>query len=648
MAEPLSGLFARFRTLPRGPREVWQGGIVSMPAWVEGPDGLPMRPQAVLWASSGTDRLRYAPLESTSTPFEAAARVLLEFGLDRRGAGCRPARIEVADAALAAYLGAAIGDPDLTIAVLEWLPWIREGLRHLEGRLSGRTPRPDALDGEGVTMADLRAFAEAARAFYDAAPWRHLANDDLIQIEVPGIDPELAYAVVMGEGGTAYGLSFFASREDYESVVDRRPGRRVERRGRWAVLFGPPWEMPFGDLDLFEAHALPVAGPEAYPVAARLGPADEVARPDAAKLAWIEGVLRVLAVTTEDELDAGRWRREVSTGRGRATYTLALPDLLEPPARSERPPSPWLARRAMERVMAEVARATRDREFDSLEALQRFIQERFANRPADDIPSTASTPLERAQDLVYEAFEARGRRQLQLVRRALALSRDCADAYVLLAERASDLGEQVRLYADGVAAGERALGRTFLDEHAGRLWGFVEARPYLRARMGLAGALAAAGRPADALAQYREVLRLDENDHQGARYRLLGLLFEEGRDEEAAALLERFGDEPTAVWRYGRALWAWRRGDRAAAQRLIRKAIRANPTVAMYLANRHEIPDDSVETYALGSPEEALVCVDQLGAAWESTPGALEWVAAEARTLARRARRDARKPRRRR
>jgi hypothetical protein len=41
----------------------------------------------------------------------------------------------------------------------------------------------------------------------------------------------------------------------------------------------------------------------------------------------------------------------------------------------------------------------------------------------------------------------------------------------------------------------------------------------------------------------------------------------------------------------------------------------------------------------MGSRDEAVVCVDELGDAWEETPGALEWLAAHDPSGKRRTRR---------
>jgi hypothetical protein len=70
----------------------------------------------------------------------------------------------------------------------------------------------------------------------------------------------------------------------------------------------------------------------------------------------------------------------------------------------------------------------------------------------------ASEPRYRAEDLIYEAWEAAGPRRAVFARRALALWPDCADAYVLLAQAASSLEEARELLERGVAAGERAVG----------------------------------------------------------------------------------------------------------------------------------------------------------------------------------------------
>ena len=138
------------------------------------------------------------------------------------------------------------------------------------------------------------------------------------------------------------------------------------------------------------------------------------------------------------------------------------------------------------------------------------------------------TPLDRAQEVMYRAFEATGSEQVRLARKALEISPDCADAYVLLAEHAATAEEARKHYEQGVAAGERALGKQAFEEYAGQFWGLLETRPYMRARQGLAQCLWEAGRREEAAEHYQEMLRLNPNDNQGVRYSLATLLLGPG------------------------------------------------------------------------------------------------------------------------
>src|SRR3954454_15984988 len=67
------------------------------------------------------------------------------------------------------------------------------------------------------------------------------------------------------------------------------------------------------------------------------------------------------------------------------------------------------------------------------ERVMRELAAELGGGPAED----SNSPLHRAQMIMYEAFEADDRdEQVALARRALEISPDCADAYVVLAENA--------------------------------------------------------------------------------------------------------------------------------------------------------------------------------------------------------------------
>ena len=76
-----------------------------------------------------------------------------------------------------------------------------------------------------------------------------------------------------------------------------------------------------------------------------------------------------------------------------------------------------------------------------------------------------------------------------MARRALEISTDCADAYVMLAEETARTAQDaLDLYQKGVAACARALGPELFEEKIGYFWGISETRPYMRALKGLVNA----------------------------------------------------------------------------------------------------------------------------------------------------------------
>jgi tetratricopeptide (TPR) repeat protein len=629
---PPSLIVERFKRLPRRSIDVWQGALVRARTWIEEPDGHVFRPRAAVWVSlaTGMMNVRLAePDDAADAGF--ALQALADLGL--KFVRARPAGLEVTDDALGKQLAEALADPELSVRVRADLPAVDKVVREMEQAMRDGPPMPGALDAPGVTVDAMRAFAEAARDLYQAAPWQHLTDEDLIHVEAPAVAAGLRHITVLGSAGVTFGLGFFATVRAFEALYESPDPEQVLRHGgRWSVLYGPVDEMPFGDVDLWEDRHLPVAGPSAYPVAMWYGPGGEHRRPPARELADLTAILHALARTSDAEIDRGRWSHEVPAGDGTLVVTLAIPSLLEPldapPPRRPGPPD----RRALERLTAEAQRFMQGSLFESLEEADEALRQRFSG-PIDDIPPTATTALEQAQDVMYRAFDARGRRRLQLARRALELSADCADAYVLLAEESRTTEAARALYEQGVAAGERALGPDVFAREAGHFWALAHARPYMRARLGLADCLQTLGRRDEAIEHYRELLRLNPGDNQGVRYPLLAALMLAGRDGETAALLEQFADEPTALWRYGRALAVFRReGDSRAARECLRAALRTNRHVPSYVTGDAEWTGPEPETYSIGSREEAVICDGELGEAWDATPGALRWLRAHARS----------------
>jgi len=288
------------------------------------------------------------------------------------------------------------------------------------------------------------------------------------------------------------------------------------------------------------------------------------------------------------------------------------------------PPMP--DRRAMERIMADISRLLSKHEFESTDEANAFLQQMLNS---GGVPSMEPrTPLERAQYLMYDAWEASGRKRVELARRALEISPDCADAYALLAEETARSPEEARdLYEKGVTVGERALGPQVFEEDVGHFWGILSTRPYMRARAGLAQCLWALSERDTAVEHYRDMLRLNPNDNQSIRYLLAACLMEMGRDKELARLLKQYKEDCSAAWLYTRALLTFRRkGDCPEARARLREARRQNQYVPAYLLGRKRLPQSLPAYIGFGDENEAIDYTAQFFNGWLRTPGALDWL----------------------
>jgi len=235
----------------------------------------------------------------------------------------------------------------------------------------------------------------------------------------------------------------------------------------------------------------------------------------------------------------------------------------------------------------------------------------------------------RAQDVMYDAWEQTSRRaRVALAHKALAISPFCADAYVLLAqEEAKSAEAALELYRKGVAAGEHALGREGFKEYSGHFWGFLETRPYMRARAGLAASLKTLGDVDGAINHYRDMLRLNPGDNQGIRYVLAACLMTRGDTEALRKLLKQYDGDCSAHWLYTQALVAFRedKGDKKA-EELARRACNANAHVAAVLAGTQVAKPSTNGYVTVGGEDEAADYVGEWSFDWHTTPGATDWL----------------------
>ncbi|HEV8607272.1 MAG TPA: hypothetical protein VGQ99_18175 [Tepidisphaeraceae bacterium] len=625
----------RIRRLRKSRGEVWQGAIIRVPQWVLEEGQSPVRPILAVWFSMKSGQINTSALRK---PAERNPAMLLDAMAGEGGggqgmAGIRPEKVVVGDEATAEFLRAELG-AEFEVSVEGELPGIANVIQHMRQNLPAASGHGFRKDSD-VTPQRLRSFAEAAADFYGAAPWRHLIDEDLIRVESPAPREELSHISIMGAGGAAFGLAFFRSPAQHVELEQATDMRKFHRKhgGLWAITFGPIISMPLSDADYWEDEAFAVAGPKAYPTAAKQDSAQgTVDRPDAATLAYMEGVMRALAETTEEEMDSGRWTKTVATADGEVEFTLALPGVLDespiaPPSGQRGPTA--AQRREMERALARLNSVEVDREFATPQEAEQFLREELekSNQPAASI-----TPLMRAEDLVDQAAEARGRKRLKLLRQALEICPDCADAHLAMAYRERDLQKMRPLFERAVEAGRKMISPQIWEKGVGEFWRLIETRPFMRAMMGLGECLRAMNQPAQAAEQFEEMIRLNPADHQAARYRLISSLLELNRQPELEALVAKFSDDQSALWGYAKALIRFRReGDTNAARKELSDAMEANGMVPQYLLKKKDLPAAPPPSFRPGSEDEAVVTALELLKPWEAAAGAVYWLAEQRR-----------------
>ncbi len=297
-------------------------------------------------------------------------------------------------------------------------------------------------------------------------------------------------------------------------------------------------------------------------------------------------------------------------------------------AKTSKPGLP-ASRFAAEQVLRDVQRAIAGKDFASIEELNAYLAALAGPGLQQSLGDTAPlSPREEAQELAYAAMEAKTKERARtLARRALAKDPDCVDALVIMTGiEAKSPKQAIAGLQKALTAGERSLGAEFFKENKGHFWGLVETRSYMRARVELAELLHMEGLNLDAIQHYEALLELNPGDNQGVRYPLLGLYLTVGNLEGARKLLREFEDDAMATFAWGRALERVLSGDLAGASVALGIARRENRFLEHYLTGQKEMPSQLPDSYSLGSEEEAIVCLDNIGPAWVEHPDAVLWM----------------------
>jgi tetratricopeptide (TPR) repeat protein len=277
--------------------------------------------------------------------------------------------------------------------------------------------------------------------------------------------------------------------------------------------------------------------------------------------------------------------------------------------------------------MTDLNRLLARQNFKDEKEMQAFLNQ-FLGKPLSNLPKMDLKPEEQAQDLVFEAYKLNPAKASKNIEKALELDPDCIEVYEYLASRERKGANALPFFEKGIEIGQKKFGGKFLQKNKGNFWGWHETRPYMRCLYNKAEILVITGKIAEGVAIMEEMLELNTGDNQGVRFPLFSALIRIGETEKFKKYDKMFADDIySAQILYSRALFAFKtEGDSVNANELLKNAYKNNPYVVRKLLDKY-FQFKGVNSYAMGSPEEAEVYLIHALFAWRNTEGAIAWIA---------------------
>jgi tetratricopeptide (TPR) repeat protein len=254
--------------------------------------------------------------------------------------------------------------------------------------------------------------------------------------------------------------------------------------------------------------------------------------------------------------------------------------------------------------------------------------------PPHELSLSDAINLPKAQQLCWDAMECQDRNEVvRLAIEATKLTALCADAFNLLADSICyNDADRLILLRWAARVGELCC-RERIAENTGHLHGFVDARPYMRARTQLAWTLRELGCYEEAVAHYEELLRVEANDHI-ALGMLMTSYLELRRFNDAKHLFDAHREQGGTHLHYSEVVWCWltsvREPEFVAA---LQKALHSNAFVPALLSDPKMPYERSAFGVTLGGADEAAEYITVSHRLWEGNPKLKRKVITVARRL---------------
>jgi tetratricopeptide (TPR) repeat protein len=630
--------------------ETWHVVVRKLRMWILDDEKNPVRPFILLTLNLENGLLQEVQLfqayPSIDEVLETLHKAITRPSKSTRQKAHRPEQIQFEQPDLVQPLAPALNEIGIEVTH-QLLPDVIDPIiDDLQNSMQTDAPEyPGLLTVAGVKPDLVKDLFAAAADFYRAAPWVYLADIQPLALQIPKTGT--VYVQLMGNAGVEYGLLIYKKWDDLLRMLagSGSPMENIPAGGWLSFNYEEASMLSFDDLDAIEQYGWEIADKQAYPTPVKYFP-DRFERPSLDELLLFELVLHAVPVFVKEYLKPD----------GRGDYLPVEAELSIPVRSAQVPvtakyPAGTIPKETLPAWQDDWAEAYDEPEDDGepgedeWEEAIHFDRRAMEGHMADMFASAGEgiwdSALKEAQSIMYDAWEETNpARRINMAHKALFISPNCADAYVLLAEEEADtLQRALEYYQKGTKAGQQALGKDFFKENAGHFWDILETRPYMRARAGLANCLWEIGKPEEAARHYRAMLRLNPGDNQGIRYSLLHLLLELDNLNAVKKLMKQYDEDWSAVWTYTRALLSFREaGASDKAKRDLAQALEQNPFVPAYLTGKKRIPNRMPDYIGMGDENEAIDYAASNLNFWRRMPGAVDWLKSESETGSKRKR----------
>ena len=238
--------------------------------------------------------------------------------------------------------------------------------------------------------------------------------------------------------------------------------------------------------------------------------------------------------------------------------------------------------------------------------------------------------LMKARELAINGLDSEAKEDaLDFAKKSLAVSEDCAEAYILLGSRkAPTFLECLEFSQKAKAAGKRAIGGDEAFEAArGRFYESPETVSYLRGLEAEANIRWMMGDIEGSVNAYREMVELNPNDDQNAKHPLSDGLIRLRQFTELADLMKRYPDEEMSWLNYNYALMLFtQHGPSEEATAALHRAVDINPFVPIYILGKKAFPEYPPGVEKPGTEEEAIVYGMTQIKEWRRVAGYHRWL----------------------